>query len=160
VFRARWSAAVQDEWVSALIRNRPDIPQARIERTRRLMDTGINDAVVEGYEHRIGSLTLPDADDRHVLAAAIHSDARYIVTVNLRDFPESVLARFNVEAVHPDAFLLGLLEGDQDQVVAVLRLLRASLTKPSYSAADLLAAMKRQGLAATADALGAVIESL
>jgi hypothetical protein len=160
VFRARWSAAVQDEWVSALIRNRPDIPQARIERTRRLMDTRINDAVVEGYEHRIGSLTLPDADDRHVLAAAIHCGSRYIITVNLRDFPESVLADFNIEAVHPDAFLLGLLESDQDQVTAVLRLLRASLKNPSYTPMDILAAMKRHGLTATADALSALFEAL
>jgi hypothetical protein len=137
VFRARWSAAVQDDCFAALIRNRPDIPQTRIERTRRLMDTLINDAVVEGDEHRIDSLTLPDADDRHVLAAAIHCEARTIVTVNLRDFPESILADFDIEAVHPDAFLLGLLESDQGQVVAVLRRLRASLKNPSHTAADL-----------------------
>ena len=137
VFRARWSTKVQDEWVSALIRNRPDIPQARIERTRHLMDTRINDAVVDGYEHRIGSITLPDADDRHVLAAAIHCGARYVVTVNLRDFPDSVLAGFAIQAVHPDAFLLGLLESNQGQVVAVLRLLRASLKNPSHTAIDL-----------------------
>ncbi len=163
VFRARWSAAVQDEWVSALVRNRPDIPQARIERTRRLMDTRINDAIVEGYEHRIDALTLPDANDRHVLAAAIHAEARAIVTVNLRDFPDAVLAGFNIEAVHPDVFLLGLLESDQAQVMTVLRLLRllrASLKNPTYTAANLLAGMKRQGLTATADALGAVVDAL
>jgi hypothetical protein len=160
VFRARWSATVQDEWVAALIRNRPDIPQARIERTRRLMDTRINDAVVEGYEHRIGSLTLPDADDRHVLAAALHCEAHCIVTVNLRDFPESVLAGFNIKAVHPDAFLLGLMESNQDRVVAALRLLRASLKNPTYTATDLLASMKRQGLTASADALGGFIDAL
>ncbi len=163
VFRARWSAAVQDEWVSALVRNRPDIPQARIERTRRLMDTRINDAIVEGYEHRIDALTLPDANDRHVLAAAIHAEARAIVTVNLRDFPDAVRAGFNIEAVHPDVFLLGLLESDQAQVMTVLRLLRllrASLKNPTYTAANLLAGMKRQGLTATADALGAVVDAL
>lgn len=44
VFRARWSARVHDEWTSALIRDRPDILFARIERTRRLMDAHFQDA--------------------------------------------------------------------------------------------------------------------
>ena len=91
-------------------RNRPDIPHVRIERTRHLMDTRFQDALVEGYEHHIDSLALPDADDRHVLAAAIHSGARIIVTTNLRDFPASALAPFSIEACHPDAFILGLLK--------------------------------------------------
>jgi hypothetical protein len=160
VFRPQWSARVHDEWVSALIRNRPDFPAAKIERTRYLMDAHFPDALVEGYEHRIGSLTLPDADDRHVLAAALHCEAHCIVTVNLRDFPESVLAGFNIKAVHPDAFLLGLMESNQDRVVAALRLLRASLKNPTYTATDRLASMKRQGLTASADALGGFIDAL
>jgi len=124
VFRARWSSTVQDEWVAALIRNRPDIPQARIERTRRLMDARINDAVVEGYEHRISSITLPDADDRHVLAAAIHCGARVIVTANLRHFPAESLALHDVEAQHPDVFVLGILTASPTETVATLRRLR------------------------------------
>lgn len=155
VFRARWSAQVHNEWMSALFRNRPDIPRTRIERTRQLMETHIQDARVEGYEHRIESLALPDADDRHVLAAAIHGEAQVIVTANLRDFPNSVLAGFGIEAVHPDAFILGLLQKDREGVVAVLRWLRASMQNPPHTAADLLANMKHQGLTATADALGA-----
>jgi hypothetical protein len=160
VFCAHWSTKVQDEWVSALLRNRPDIPQARIERTRHLMDSRINNALVEGYEHRIDSITLPDVDDRHVLAAAIHCQAQVIVTTNLRDFPDTGLAKFGIEAVHPDAFILGLLEADQSEVVAVLHWLRSTLKKPPITAIDLLADMKRQGLTATADALGAFIDAL
>jgi hypothetical protein len=59
VFRARWSAAIQDEWVAALQASRPDIDQARLARTRRLMDERILDAVVSGYEHLIATVTLP-----------------------------------------------------------------------------------------------------
>jgi predicted nucleic acid-binding protein len=103
LFHARWSKQVHDEWMAALMRDRPDISSARMERTRHLMDTHFKDALVEGYEHLIEKITLPDPDDRHVLTAAIHGGARIIVTTNLRDFPETALAGFDVEAMHPDA---------------------------------------------------------
>ena len=45
------------------------------------------DATVREYEVLISTLELPDADDRHVVAAAIHSQASLIVTANLKDFP-------------------------------------------------------------------------
>lgn len=160
VFRARWSMQVHDEWMSALVRDRPDIPSARMERTRRLMDAHFHDARVEGYEHLIPTITLPDADDRHVLAAAIHCGARVIVTTNLRDFPDTALADFEIEAVHPDTFILGLLDSRQSEVIAALRRLRKSFKNPPQAAADLLANMKRHGLTASADALGAFIDSL
>ncbi len=160
LFRARWSAHVQDEWIAALLRNRPDLLRARIERARDMMNTHLQDALVEDYEHRIQSLVLPDADDRHVLAAAIHCGARIIVTANLRDFPASALAPFSIEACHPDAFILGLLESSESDVVAALRVLRASFKNPPLTAVALLAEMSRQGLAASADALAAFVDSL
>jgi hypothetical protein len=111
---------VHDEWMSALARHRPDIPSARMERTRHLMETHFQDARVEGYEHLIKTIMLPDADDRHVLAAAIHCGARILVTTNLRDFPDTALADFEIEAMHPDAFIRRLLANRQSDVVAAL----------------------------------------
>jgi hypothetical protein len=55
VYRARWSAAVQDEWIAALLRFRPDLDPARLARTQDLMDARIIDAVVTGYEHLIAT---------------------------------------------------------------------------------------------------------
>jgi predicted nucleic acid-binding protein len=43
--------------------------------------------------------------DRHVVATAIASNASYIVTFNLKDFPQTSLANYNLEAIHPDLFL-------------------------------------------------------
>ena len=71
LFRARWSDAVHEEWICALLRNRPDLSRAKLERTRALMDAHTIDALVTGYEDLIEGLLLPDPDDRHVLAAAI-----------------------------------------------------------------------------------------
>jgi hypothetical protein len=71
MFRARWSEHVYDEWMRNLLRNRPDLSIAALAKTRRLMDAAVLDALVTGYQPLMGTLTLPDPDDRHVLAAAI-----------------------------------------------------------------------------------------
>ena len=160
LFHAFWSARVQDEWTSAVLRDRPLLERAQIDRTRSLMDEQIDDANVADYEHLIDTVTLPDVDDRHVLAAAIHCGAGVIVTANLRDFPASTLSTYGIEAQHPDAFILGLFNADPNVVLASLRELRASLKKPPLTAAELLSSMARQGLMGSADALGGFIDTL
>ncbi len=50
LFRARWSAGVHEEWMGALLRNRPDLSRDKLERTRMLMDKHAEDALVTGYE--------------------------------------------------------------------------------------------------------------
>jgi PIN domain len=160
LYRAFWSQRVQDEWTQAILRDRPHLPRAPIERTRRLMKESIDDAMVSGFEPLINTLTHPDADDRHVLAAAIHCGARVIVTANLRDFPNATLALHDIEARHPDAFILGLLTAFPDEVLGTMRRLRHGLNKPPMTATELLAAMGRQGLPESADALGRFVDAL
>ena len=38
LFRAKWSADVHEEWISALLEKRPDLTRDKLERTRALMD--------------------------------------------------------------------------------------------------------------------------
>lgn len=104
----KWTNQILDELFRNLRANRPDLDPVRLDRTRRLMNEAIRDAIVTGHEHLIDHLELPDPDDRHVLAAAIHADAQLIVTHNLRDFPSERLAPLGVAALHPDDFLTGL----------------------------------------------------
>ncbi|MFT3861144.1 hypothetical protein [Micropruina sp.] len=78
------------------------------------MNDAIRDVAVTGYEPLIDKLELPDPDDRHVVAAAIHAGAQVIVTRNLRDFPSDALGPWGIEAQHPDAFLAGLHEAHPD----------------------------------------------
>ena len=91
-FRARWSPRIHDEWKRNLLINRPDLTSAQLDRTSGLMDQAIPDGLVTGHEALIAGLTLPDPDDRHVLAAAIRCNASVIVTFNEKDFPEAALA--------------------------------------------------------------------
>jgi predicted nucleic acid-binding protein len=160
LFRAFWSERIQDEWTRAVLRNRPHLSSVSVERTRRLMDENIDGASVSGYEPLIETITLPDADDRHVLAAAIHCGASIIVTANLRDFPRDALSSYSIEARHPDTFILGLLSDSPDEVIDALRELRGDLVNPPMTASELLAALARQGLAASAEALGAFRDAL
>ncbi len=157
LYHARWSAQVHDEWMSALLRNRPDMPRAQLERTRRLMEAQLDDALVIGYEHRIDSITLPDADDRHVLAAAIHAEAHSIVTANLRDFPGIALAPFQLVAEHPDAFLLRLVNDNQESAIAAFYELCDARKNPHQKPREVTEILRHQGLIATADALNTLM---
>jgi hypothetical protein len=104
--QAKWTETILDETFRSLQSKRPDLDETRLQRTRNLMNLAVRDVVVTGYEPLIGSLHLPDLDDRHVLAAAIRARARIPVTFNLSDFPTEVLADWDVEAKHPDDFLV------------------------------------------------------
>jgi hypothetical protein len=63
------------------------------------------EASVTSYQNLEAVLT-NHPKDRHVLAAAIRCSAQTIVTFNLKHFPESALQPFDIEAIHPDQFLV------------------------------------------------------
>lgn len=152
-FRARWSSRIHDEWKRNLLINRPDLTSAQLDRTSSLMDLAIPDGAVTGHETLVAGLMLPDADDRHVLATAIHCNASVIVTFNERDFPASALAPYGIEAQHPDLFIDNLLDLDQAAVVAAAQRQRAALRNPPLDVERYLEVLLRQGLVQTTKAL-------
>jgi len=152
-FRARWSRAIHEEWKRNLLRKRPDLSRERLDRTSDLMDKAIPDCLVEGYKDLMVDLHLPDSDDQHVLAAAIHGEASVIVTFNLRDFPHEALAPFGIEALHPDDFILNLLERDAVAVISAARHQRAQLVHPSFDTDHYLEMLRKQGLIKTVEVL-------
>jgi predicted nucleic acid-binding protein len=149
LYRARWSVRIHDEWTRAVLRDRPDLTREQIARTRELMDAHASDALVEGFDALIDTLSLPDPDDRHVLAAAIHGRADVIVTANLRDFPPEVLHPFGIVAQHPDEFILHLLDLAPDAVARAAREHRESLRNPPKAVEAYLETLTRHGLTAT-----------
>ena len=74
-------------------------------------------------------LTLPAPDDCHVLAAALAAEAQTILTMNLRDFPDSALGPHGVTAVHPDSFLCGLYDEDPELLRASTEMAHANLSR-------------------------------
>ena len=149
LFHAKWTDTIHEEWISGVLKDRADLSRENLERTRRLMNTHVRDCLVTGYEPIIPSLTLPDPDDRHVLAAAIHCGADVILTFNLKDFPASILQLHGIIAQHPDDFIAQRLRESPDTVCAAARLQRASLKNPPKSVDEYLASLVRQRLPAT-----------
>lgn len=124
--------------------NRPELTRQTLERTRDLMNQNAPDCLVTGYEPLIASLTLPDRDDRHVLAAAIRGHAEAIVTLNLKDFPEEALADYAISAIHPDEFLSDMFELSPSECIKAAGLHRASLQNPAMNADEYLLSLQRQ----------------
>ena len=104
--RARWTETIHDEWLRNVLKDNPQTTAEKLARTRALMNEAVRDCLVTGYEDLIDSLALPDPDDRHVVAAAVRAGAQVIVTYNTKDFPVESLVAFDVEAKHPDDFVL------------------------------------------------------
>ncbi len=151
LLRARWTTRIHGEWINAVIRERPDLDRVRLERVAQLMNAAVLDCLVSGFESLEAGLTsLPDPDDRHVLAAAIHCGAQEIVTFNLRDFPDAVLNPYGVRAIHPDTFVEHLLDLNAEAVCEAVRRVRRRLANPPVSADELLENYERHGLAVSA----------
>jgi predicted nucleic acid-binding protein len=134
-YEPRWTEKIHDEWIRNVLADNPNVTPAQLDRTRRLMNQAVPNCVVSGYEAHIPVLSLPDINDRHVLAAAIEAQAALIVTFNLSDFPDAVLRRYGVRAVHPDRFLSGLFDEDLGLFLQAVQAHRASLHHPPKDAA-------------------------
>jgi hypothetical protein len=149
LFGARWTDDIHEEWMRNVQKDYPDITREKAERIRDLMNAHARDCLVTDYQELIPTLTLPDPDDRHVLAAAIRAGAQVIVTSNLSDFPADILGKYGIEAQHPDVFIGHLLDVAPQSVCEAARKQRASLKNPPLSVETYLESLERQGLART-----------
>jgi hypothetical protein len=117
------------------------------------MNEAAPDSLVEGYQDLIAGLNLPDEDDRHVLAAAIHCNASAIITFNLNDFPPGELAKYSIEPQHPDEFLFHQFGLNEAAILNASRRCRERLKNPSRGVEEYLLALERCGLPKSVDHL-------
>jgi len=146
LFRVRWTERILDECFRNILHHRPDRRPEQLARSRSLLEQAIPGSLVRGSEPLIEGLRGADPDDRHVLVAAIRCSAQLIVTFNLKDFPERVLSAYDVEARHPDDFVLEVIDLDGAAVARVLREQAAALRSPPRSVHGVLALLRQQGL--------------
>ena len=151
IYAAKWSKAIDDEWIKNLAKNRKR-PESDFHPRRDLMHDACPDWEVTEYGWKLiePCLSLPDVNDRHVLAAAIAGHADCIVTINIKHFPASVLDPLGITALHPDEFLLQQLELEPLVVLPAFKVMRARLKNPAFTPEKFVDAMERNGLIQTA----------
>jgi hypothetical protein len=98
---------------------------------------------------------LPDIKDKHVLAAAIKTNASLIVTNNLKDFPKNYLASFGLSAKNADDFLTDIIDLNHDTSVRAFRDLVLNKKNPPLDNFEVLDIFRRNGLKDTAGFLHA-----
>lgn len=152
LFRARWSAEILDEWTRSLLAMKPGLA-ASIDAQLDAMQRAFPEALVTGYRPLIKGLTLPDPNDRHVLAAAILCGAQHIVTDNLADFPNDQLAKFCIEAIDADEFLARTFDLYPSEATEVLRQMRRGYSKPPFSPSEFIMDLTAKGLSKLASRL-------
>ncbi len=92
------------------------------EQARRRVDVlreHFPEACVEGYASLIPAMS-NDAKDRHILAAAVRSKTKLIVTYNLKHFPQSSIEPWGIEVQGPSTFLANLYRLEPDVVAQKL----------------------------------------
>jgi len=146
LFRAKWTDLIHDEWIRNLLENRPDLPRERLMQVKELMNSQVRDSLVTDFEQLIPSLTLPDSNDRHILAAAIVAEADVIVTFNLKDFPNLELSQYKIAAKHPDDFIADLIDSNSFKVVSAIETCRQRLKKQPKTFDEYLEILLKQGL--------------
>lgn len=104
-YRPFWSEPILQEVGSAL----NDLGYSEFQRVRRLkfMRDHFPEAMVTVPAELPTALSsIPDEDDRHVVAAAIRGKADAILTLNVRHFPQECLTQHEIAAICPDDFLI------------------------------------------------------
>ncbi|MDM8359546.1 PIN domain-containing protein [Pandoraea communis] len=150
-FAAKWTKMIETEWIASLEEQRPEL-KGKLQFRRDCMRDAIPDWEVPeaAWTPLIGSFTLPDPDDRHVLAAAIAGHADCIVTSNRRDFPDAIASEYGLEIVDPDRFIINQWDLDSVGAMTAFKQMRARRRKPQSNVEDFAQALERSGLPSTA----------
>ncbi len=155
LYTPKWSKHIFDEWENVM--RRKGILQDKIRKRTAKAQAAFPDALVKNYEKLIKTLDLPDMKDRHVLAAAIKTNADIIVTNNLKDFPQDYLANFGLKAKSADDFICDIIELNPDKAKAAFNQLVSNRKNPKMNHKVMLHTFRKQGLSETATLLEKIV---
>lgn len=155
LYTPKWSKHIFGEWENVM--SRKNIPPDEIIKRMDKAQSAFPDALVENYEPLVDSLTLPDEKDRHVLAAAIKTNANVIITNNTKDFPCDYLSGFGLSAKTADDFLTDTIDLNNELAVEAFRALVLNRTRPNLDEFEVLDRLRNNGLIDTANYLHALL---
>jgi hypothetical protein len=154
LFRPLWSARILEEWARAARKLGP-LGEAQARSEVALVQAAWPGAhtgpLPEGLMRR---LYLPDADDIHVLAAAIAGNADILLTLNAKDFPKHTLSEEGVARDDPDGFLYRLWLRDPAPVEAACAQVTARAAEMDDAPRTARALLKKARLPRLAKAVG------
>lgn len=145
LFTPLWSPRILEEWARATRKLGPgaeDVARGEVA----AMTARFPLASVAPDAGLLRRLHLPDADDIHVLAAAVTAGADAIVTLNAADFPRHVLAAEGIDRRDPDGFLWQFWSDAPDKVAAAVETVRAEAERLSGQPQAVRALLKRARL--------------
>jgi hypothetical protein len=146
LFRPGWSPMILEEWRGSIKRRHPDLNDEKINEWQQLMTDQFPDANITGYESIVDGLPLPDLDDRHVLAAAIVGKCQGIVTTNLKHFPAAAVAPFTMDIIHPDDFIVNIIDIDPVRALTACRRHREAMKATAPTTEEFLERFAAAGL--------------
>ncbi len=155
LYTPKWSKHIFDEWANVM--RRKGLSESEILKRTSKANLAFPDALVENYEPLISSLELPDEKDKHVLAAAIKTNANIIVTNNLKDFPNNYLARFGLAAKSADDFITDTIDLNPDQAIVAFKRLVLNRRNPDLDEYQVLEVLRKRGLLDSANYLHSLI---
>lgn len=155
LYTPKWSEHIFDEWKKVMIEKGVSEEEA----TKRInkANSAFPDALVQHYKGLIEQLELPDKNDRHVLAAAIKTNASIIVTNNSKDFPADYLQSFNLRVKTADDFLTDIIDLNQEHAVAAFKEMVLHKKNPKQDEFEVLNLLRNAGLNDTANYLHSLL---
>jgi len=155
LYRPKWSQTIFNELFELMLEK--GIPEEKAKSQIERINAAFPDAMVNNYEELIETLSLPDKKDRHVLAAAIKSDANLIVTNNLRDFDPEYLLKFGLCAKNADDFITDTIDLNTKLAKEAFTTMVAHRTNPSLDEYQVLEILRNRGLVNSANYLHSLI---
>lgn len=155
LYTPKWSKHIFDEW--KVVMERKGIAEQEANKRVQKANLAFPDAMVQNYEKLIESLELTDEKDRHVLAAAIKTNANLIVTNNIKHFPEEYLQSFRLSAKSADDFLTDTIDLNQEQAVDAFREMVLNKKNPPLDEYEVLNQLRKIALNNTANYLHALL---
>lgn len=155
LYTPKWSKHIFEEWQEVMLRK--GIPETEAKKRVARANLAFPDALVQNYEGLMAHLDLSDPKDKHVLAAAIKTNANVIVTNNIKDFPEKYLQSFGLKAYTADAFLTDTIDLNPIQAIAAFREMVLNKRNPPLNEYEVLDQLRKIGLLKTADYLHSLL---
>lgn len=155
LYTPKWSDHIFDEWKKVM--KEKDVSEEEAGKRIEKANLAFPDALVQNYKGLINHLELPDEDDRHVLAAAIKTNANLIVTNNVKHFPKAYLQSFSLNAKSADDFLTDIIDLNQEQAIAAFKEMVLNKKNPKQDEFEVLNQLRNAGLKDTANYLHALL---